>query len=724
MSTVRLTGAELVLPTPPLQHAPWTPPDNLPTNLLSAVRTLFEQGFPDPRGCEYREVEVVVSDIRGQPDGPVRTRGWVLPAAADAGPRFAICWNGLIYPVRSVGSPADLLAEVANVSPTPAPRPFDLAIGEARSVFFTNGLSTRAVLLLRCGETNAALKLWQRWGATADGAVGHAALRLSPRDDFDPYLHLAEDWTWALFDRLISAFVRGDDALALATARTLAQVQPKIEAEAARRGFPPRSATARTQAKGPRYLTFLEQLPELLADLERRAAEGPRQTAFQPGVTNPLTLDERARALVRDLDQVCARQWSQPGWVDFFRDPIVVRLLKAGEAGVDALLECLESDRRLTRSVSFHRNFKRQRRVLPVSEVARVLLIALWQFEFHHPVEARAYWKRYGGLPLEERWYAILRDDAAGLERWCEAARNVVRTQGLHVLFFETLAASAPATNASARFQGESLRGKANPSVSELLARRALEIPAGGQSPAYNLATACDIAFCLAEWDARAFIPVGRKLVQRCQTVLEYSPESRAWPVQRIASYVGKLTLARVAAGDEAALADYAAWLPKVTPAQLAEYLPETIAPLRLFPTNAVLQAMAETLFSPTNSFWGQLPWRGSPMFNPVESELVSLPAFRRLLARELNRQDVCGWIVWDGGSRVSIQLTNEFFGPRTHLVQDVNRPLSGNNAALRWCDWIAWSLSRIDQIPSFDPLAPFEERDRRIEQARAILQK
>lgn len=63
LGAVRLAGAPLTLPTPPQQHAPWVAPENVPTNLASAVATLFEQGFPNPRGCEYREIEVVVSDV-------------------------------------------------------------------------------------------------------------------------------------------------------------------------------------------------------------------------------------------------------------------------------------------------------------------------------------------------------------------------------------------------------------------------------------------------------------------------------------------------------------------------------------------------------------------------------------------------------------------------------------------------------------------------------------
>jgi hypothetical protein len=70
----------LRLPEPPRQHAAWRADTTVPANLLSAVETLFEQGFPDPRGCEYREIEVEVSGVWSSKSALVKTRGWVLPS--------------------------------------------------------------------------------------------------------------------------------------------------------------------------------------------------------------------------------------------------------------------------------------------------------------------------------------------------------------------------------------------------------------------------------------------------------------------------------------------------------------------------------------------------------------------------------------------------------------------------------------------------------------------
>jgi len=60
----------------------------------------------DPRGCEYREIEVVVGDVWQASGIALKTHGWVLPAVKGALTNYAIGWNGLVYPLVSKGGPA------------------------------------------------------------------------------------------------------------------------------------------------------------------------------------------------------------------------------------------------------------------------------------------------------------------------------------------------------------------------------------------------------------------------------------------------------------------------------------------------------------------------------------------------------------------------------------------------------------------------------------------
>ena len=252
VSTVR-AQSELHFPQPPQQFASWTAQATVPTNLLSAASTLFAQGFPDPRGCDYRQVTIEVGSVWGEPRSyragtntatnlpalRVETRGWVLPETTGGTQRFAICWNGLIYPVVELGSPANLAAEVASLPRWTDSRFYIGASPEMRSVSSTNAGSSRILLLLRSGFGEAAVADWQAFNqnqSTYRGPVSPGRSALTNNED--PYLTFAGDWAWAMFDRAVCAHMRGADALALATAQSLEALRPQIEAEAARRGFP------------------------------------------------------------------------------------------------------------------------------------------------------------------------------------------------------------------------------------------------------------------------------------------------------------------------------------------------------------------------------------------------------------------------------------------------------------------------------------------------------
>lgn len=69
------------MPTPPSQGKPWEPTKaKLADVVVSATKVLFEQGLADPRGCEYREIEVATGSCRSGDGGVVTTHGWVLPS--------------------------------------------------------------------------------------------------------------------------------------------------------------------------------------------------------------------------------------------------------------------------------------------------------------------------------------------------------------------------------------------------------------------------------------------------------------------------------------------------------------------------------------------------------------------------------------------------------------------------------------------------------------------
>lgn len=726
-------------PTPPQQAAPWTAPETVPTNLVSVAETLFAQGFPDPRGCEYRQITIEVGSVWGGPRlllgdtnlvteteaQRVETTGWVLPETSGSTQRFAIGWNGLIYPVVELGAQANLETQSAGWSPVVRRFLYADAMIESLSVFATNAGTSRVLLLLRAGQTQPAQKHFQAL-TQPSAESGSRRASLPPGTNSDPYLEFATDWAWALFDHAIVAHMRGAEAVALAATRMLAKIQPQIEAEAARRGFPRQRYfdAARRNQEQP-YLNFLDQLPALLADLERRMSEGERVPALTRGVTNFATSAEQIAALIQDLDLVAARQWSQPGGVMLVQDPVVAALVQKGDPAVSALIDCLAADQRLTRSVSFGRDFHRQRNLIPVSSAARAALQGITQTDFPTAAAWRAYWEKFKSMRLEERWFTILQDDSAGLAHWLDIASQLTRPSNVFTIPGTGFSSITPASsNTPPQMRGEWLRHKSQPSVSDLLARRALEIgPTNWAS--YDLHTAMEICLRLATWDAASAGPVATKLAQRYLTVAEYSAGQTArWPEQQLATQFARLSGVRMQANEPGAFADYANWLQTSTPERFGSSLAEGLKPLMAYSSNAVLQAAAAGLFSETNSLWGQLPWKGGGYFNPTTSGLVNLRAFRALLARELEATNVCGIWEWSGPGLIRYQLTNaaNSSGSQTFALPETEQPAPGTKVVLRWCDWIVFNLASIKELPPYNPFAPELLREERRRQAQREL--
>jgi hypothetical protein len=712
------------LPQPPKQKTSWLPPkSNLPTNYVSATTLLFEQGLADPRGCDYHEIEVGTGNVWSGYGGVVKTHGWVLPGRGEQ--RFAICWNGLVYPAVSIGTNADLAADVAMMA-TNGIVSWQSAIPESMSVGVNVSQGIGGCLLLRLGKVDQATEFWLAQVRIGTGYRNEMMIRTGQTNNVvstneiklpeaDPYLTWASDWAWSLFDRMVCAHERGDEKLALADARLLTSAQPQIEAECAQRGFKRQPYWDSRRQKEPQpYLNFLEQLPQMLADLERREKDGVRVSVITTGLTNITDQAERVQALVRDLDLVQAHQWGQPGAVNLPEDSIMSALIGEGDAAVERLLDCVDHDQRLTRSVGFGRDFHRDRTVIAVKSAADVALKSILQAGFSNATEMRTYWNKYKNLKIEDRWYAILNDDTAR-SRWQEAAANIVRPDNV-TQFPGGFSTEKPLpTNTPVRLHGEVLRSKTNPSITELLTRHALELPTNNIG-AYDLSACCQMAEYLARWDAQAALPVARTLSKRAGTVMKYSG-------QPLGNYLTQLSLARAQAGDPTAFDDYAAWIVTTTSGQFEQSRLESLEPLRKFPTNAVLQAAAEELFGRTNSAWGSLPWKNNFGRPVVDSDLVALPAYRTLLRRELEKTKACGTITLERPGYLGYNLADlRQSGSFGITLPDHSSVTNGSTASVRWCDWIALALANGKQIPLFDPFTTIQERDAAIEKAGALL--
>ena len=744
---VGLPAAAAVLPDPPRQHEPWMPPrTSLSSALLAASATLFGQGLADPRGCEYRTIEITTGNSTGGGGERARTRGWVLPATGGE-QRFAVCWNGLVYPLLTAGGPADLRQDVlAVVEPLErkqkgAPnRVFGTgwAVTEGGAVAADRADRLRACLLLRLGEEELARRMWN---AAAEQPVQH---------DQGPYLDLATDWLWYLFDRTIGAHVRGDDAVALAGARLLVRAQPAVETEAARLGFPRREPVGQAPGKAPLpYIDFGTDPADLLADQEQRTARNASTPAPLVGAAASEPV-RRIMALIQALNEISEQQLGQPGGVYLPRSPTIQALAKEGDPAVAPLIDCLETDTRLTRSVHYWRNFARHRQVLPVRSAAYAALTEILKttrFGAEPDGEPqgwkklagqlRVYWKRYQNLPRLERWYAVLQDDAGGPQQWLEAAANITLPAdmegqpGVMSPLSRSFGSGGKGRHLTAGVKGEALRAKTAPSVTELLEKRAAEVAAGVKpDDVQRSSDVVDLALCLSAWDAAAARPTLRREFRRCDLLSRtqrehfpngFDPENNAW-------HLAELTLARARGKDPEALRDYTRWLLASQP--VFPFDPQCVfEPLWRYPDDPAVAAAAKIVFNAPASLWRrEVEKRAVREFGGrafVNTPLLGGGAFRELVYRLLADRTPAGTASLTAEGQLEINTTGS--GMSSSGGSSIHAPLApkpGVQVPFRRCDLVAWSISQIGGAPQIQLYWPEPNREAAVGQIAQFLRR
>ena len=100
----------------------------------------------------------------------------------------------------------------------------------------------------------------------------------------------------------------------------------------------------------------------------------------------------------------------------------------------------------------------------------------------------------------------------------------------------------------------------------------------GTNAGSYDLASKCQMADCLGQWDPPAGLPVLKVLSRRAQTTLKYSAQPLSDTLTRMAMLRGR-------AGDPAPFSEYAEWI--VVAAENSPEAPPSawLEPLKSFPT-------------------------------------------------------------------------------------------------------------------------------------------
>jgi hypothetical protein len=634
-----VVGAKGALPEPPSQHVPWQPQlvAGIPDYVPEMVSALFDAGLADPRGGEYRRVEL---SLTSAPGGNRTLNGWYFPAG------FAIGWDGLVHRVVRAGERANLSADVA----------------AAKAKFWREGLWTNppdaelvgVALLLRLDDRELARQLFAKIPASApDGRIVSATEE--PRHARLDWFQVAGTaWLSGIYHEAVEAHFVSNDRLTLEIGETLIGARAAFEAEWTALGTPGASNVRRPVA-------FLDPVPALIADSQRRLNEPARQP-FDRNNLLSMTPSARIAALIDLLEDVSEQQMAQPGSVPIMRSPICKMLAEEGAAAIDPLIEALDHDQRLTRSFGFGRSFWPDRHIISVAEAAEAWLedyYKLRPFRWTDPIERRAWLIRNKFWPQVELAFDLL--------------------DGARILL--------SANKSGPGLQGDVLRDRRNPSVSELLAKRATP-PGWGN----------DLSLLLFQWDPSASLQA-----------LRYQASvgrSRSGPV----------VAALLHLGDSSAVADWATGLRGDRVANQVVNL-EQLAPLWTAPEQETVLSVARELFLDPNA-----PMAPAAMLvagrcpdSLIQSPLLISPAFRESIFRGLARSDVIGTAERLPGGDAKVTVPCGFSVGYSTCGRRNRRVQQPGTQQIRIADSIAYNLSLVCGFPEFDPEATMQQKDQSI---------
>jgi hypothetical protein len=332
---------QVQIPKPPYQDQSWTRPVFITQELATGLSNLINGGFPDPRGCEYREVTTISDYCSGWAE-LVKTRGWVFPNSGTQ--QFVICRDGVIRPVFLLGEPTDLKADILNaLSNHQVSLPFsnDKLSGNLISATFI-------CLAIRAGEGQLAQPLIQY---------------LSPRQDL--IVTAKQEWAFNLLEKSICAHIRGDDSIALYFAQTL-------------------DHATHSPTWGPQDQQDLNTITDLIVDEKRRLSEKslPQSTDY---------------SYIHDMEYICVRQLDEPSAPLLQQSNAVKELLCIAYFNPYPFLRCINSDdNRLTQSVEFTRSFRSDRHILSVKDIAYYVLTSVLE-------DPRSKYSQFDSMPLDER---------------------------------------------------------------------------------------------------------------------------------------------------------------------------------------------------------------------------------------------------------------------------------------------------------------------------------
>jgi|GEM_PF-3081401 len=588
------------------QQKDWTPPQiDINKSYLEAAKALLGHGLADPRGGVFSRFDIKLGDATGAPAKYFNAYGWLLPDNKDA-----VLLDGLEYTGFVSREPANLDDVIGRLDKRKTVFPYRDTI----PVYYNN--PALPALLLLVGRPDLAAAEYvnsQPTNVTPQGLLNHFRYRYM--------MQIAQ----AMIERHDSEALRWANGLAAEAAVHDAFPFPKDIA----RLFPPPTPE-------------LPVAHALVTDLQVRASNKKREPLDFAAIEK-LPKAKRIATLVADLDTIGAKQWSQPGGPAYDDDPLVKALTNQGDAAVPALIDAIESDRRFTRVVTYWQDFYPQREIHTVKEAAWDVLRDLWPSVGHvgnapdgqttDPELLRQAWVKEEKLTQTQRWLLVLTDEQAKPGFWAAAARALVKA------------------NQANRMSGESLGPNLRPEITDLMVKRAEACSLTSFTSSnwlWTLNAGFEIGHYLRRWDPEA---AKKCLPEICKRFLSIEP--RLFANFGLPMYTGsdfaRVIVDRLALGDETAGDDYAAFVKNATfnDAFMARNI---LSPMWVGQKNPGIQAAtdrfmaawAKDMTSP--ELQKALETAQFMPFFAADSELIEVPAFRKLLVLGLQNTSIAGY--------------------------------------------------------------------------------
>ena len=391
--------------------------------------SLMKQFLFDPKGAQYVRVKTTCRTVWAS-TGEILREGWLVPG--QNGKITTVCFTD----GESIAAPGKDRIEKIDFLDQCRKRYADArkpaADDEDHRAVFQRMHQTAlgrieqpdlalAAWLYRLDQPALAAKALERAAETRES--GNREAPPHEKEEVRMVRVLKEELAWPAFAAMVHAYMVRADEEALAHGERLLRLYPDI------------------------VKTEYAQAEAIVGELKRRKAKGTfgKEPAYDtPKGFESWEVKKKIAWLIDSLEEVDARQWGQPGGIPLGMDRRVAALIDIGDAAVPALIDTVEKDERLTRSVHFWRDFARSRTVLSVREAALTAVMSILKVRVFEPASTgdnftargpqgaakiaqrlREYWKTYGGLRFDERMMKTLADPKADFEAVREAAHNL-----------------------------------------------------------------------------------------------------------------------------------------------------------------------------------------------------------------------------------------------------------------------------------------------------------